>query len=227
MRNFVLLCAITALSVAACGGGDEGTASTATGGSSSSSSGDTTSSSSGSGSSSSSSGSPFVPSPGADKIVINEMNALGTSEWVEIVNTYDKPVSLVGYALADSDAMVGGPDLTNAVRFPDGATLAAGDYLIIVRNAAAETPPVKHSGSDCLSNAPASAACYYTKWEISGKSGEFIYFVDGNDQVVSNAEYPANAVDPLMGFATWARLPDKTGAFAASKTATPGGPNMP
>lgn len=227
MRNTVLLCAITALSLIACGGGEESTATTAGAGGGGSSSSSSSGSTSGSTSGSSSSGAPFVPSPGAEKIIINEINALGTSEWVEIVNTYDKDVNLAGYALADSDTMVGGPDLVHALRFPSGASLAPGEYLIVVRNAAAEMPPVKHSGSDCVSNAPSSAACYYTTWEISGKKGEFIYFVDGNDQALQNAEYPMNAVDPLAGGATWARLPDKTGAFAVSKTATPGGPNLP
>lgn len=191
--------------------------------------GDETSSSStnSSSSTSSSSGKVLTPSPGEDKIVINEMVAIGTAEWVEIVNTYDKAVNLEGYAIADSVAMLGTPDIANAVRFPEGASIEPGGYLIVVRNVGAEVPPVKHTGAACVANAPASAVCYYMTWEISNLTGETVYFLSQQDKVLANAQYPANAVDEMAGFKSLARLPDTTGNFAASKTDTPAAANMP
>lgn len=210
MRNLLTLLLLTALPFTLVACSDE-----------------TSSSTTNAGSSSSSSGKVLTPSPGEDKIVINEMVAIGTSEWVEIVNTYDKAVNLEGYAIADSVSMLGTPDVANAVRFPEGASIEPGGYLIVVRNAGAEVPPVKHTGAACVANAAASAVCYYMTWEISNMTGETVYFLSQQDKVLANAQYPANAVDEMAGFKSWARLPDTTGSFAASKTDTPAAANMP
>ena len=220
MRTSLAICLLSVIpcTLTACGGDETSVNST-------SSSGGETSSSSGSGSSSS--GTVLMPSPGDDKIVINEMNAIGTNEWVEIVNTYDKAVNLEGYAIADSVTMVGGPDVPNALRFPAGASIEPGGYLLAVRNLAAEVPPVKHTGTQCLPNAPADAVCYYMTWEIGNLTGETIYFLAQDDKTLTSADYPANAVDAMAGYKSWARSPDKTGAFAATMTDTPGAANKP
>lgn len=155
------------------------------------------------------------------------MNAVGTAEWVELVNTYDKPVNLEGYAVADSVSMVGGPDAAHAIRFPGGASIDPGAYLIVVRNTNAEMPPVKHMGNACLVNAPADLVCYYMTWEIGNKAGETVYFLAQDDKVLASAVYPPSAVDTVAGYKSWARLPDTMGDFAPSKTDTPGAANLP
>jgi hypothetical protein len=226
MRNTTFLCALTALaalSLAACGGEDtSGSGSNATSAASATSGGGGTGS--GSTSSSGTTGSGGA-SPGADQIVINEINALGTSEWVEIANKSAMAVDLGGHGVADSVKDVGGPNIADALRFPEDATIEPGGYIIILGDQEPESPPIKHT--DCLPNAPAGAVCYYAPWKISGSSGEFIHFLAPNNELITSSEYPANAVDPLTGGATWSRLPDLTGEFAASKTATPGAANQP
>lgn len=228
MRITLLLCALTALSLPACGG--DGDTTGAGGSTAASTSAATTGSASGSGGDTSgSTGAGGAPidcgvTKGADQVVINEINAIGTSEWVELVNPSATPADLCGYAMADS-LKVGGPDLTNAIRFPPGSTIPAGGYLIVLGDQTAEPTPTPHK--DCLPNAPPGSVCFYANWKISAANGEFMYFLSANDEMVTSAEYPMNAIDPLSGAGTWSRLPDKTGDFAASKTPTPGAENKP
>jgi hypothetical protein len=228
MRNTIFLCpfaALTALSLAACGGdGDtsgSGSGASSTSASATSGGGGTGSGSTGSTGTTGSGGA----SPGSDQIVINEINALGTSEWVELANKSAMAVDLGGHGVADSVKDVGGPNIAEALRFPEDTTIEPGGYIIILGDQAPESPPIKHT--DCLPNAPAGAVCYYAAWKISGSSGEFIHFLAPNNGLITSSEYPANAVDPLAGGATWSRLPDMTGDFSASKTATPGAANQP
>lgn len=213
MRIPVLLCVFSLLSLAACSGSET---STPTG----------TDTSSSSSSSSSSSGVMFTPAEGIDKVIVNEMYGIGSTEWVELASTYDKPVDLSGYGVADSKAMNGGPDFKNAIHFPEGTSIGPNDYIILSRNAVVEDPPVKHSGSTCVADAPSSSTCYYVDWEISNGMGEFIYIIDPAEKPIANFEYPAGTIDKDAGeTGSYARIPDKTGNFTTTMTPTPGQPN--
>lgn len=219
-----LLCSLTLVFAAACGGSEE-SAGTLSGSSSSGSS----SSSGGTGGNGSGGAAPGGAGPGSEKIIFNEINAysvLATDfEWVEIVNTGDTPFNLGGYAFADTDALAPGfPKLDKALRFPAETTIPAKAYWIILGGQPAETTVTPHP--DCLAMAPAGTVCYYTTWKISASQGERLYFLAPNDDTITTVDYPNSTVvipSPVAG-QTWSRLPDLTGNFGIGQP-TPGAPN--
>ncbi|MCK6591495.1 MAG: lamin tail domain-containing protein [Polyangiaceae bacterium] len=222
MRTAHLLFLTASLALVACGGDETTGTSTSTGSSTGSGAG-------GEGGAGGAGGSAGGAGPGSEKIVINEMNArsplLTDLEWLEIVNSGDTAFSLNGYAITDTNPMVGGtPNLKGALRFPAEAVIPANGYFIILCDQAMEAKPVAHP--DCLMGAPPGTVCYHVTWKISASTGERVYFLAPNDSTISTADYPDPLqVSPVDG-ETWARLPNITGEFGVG-TPTPGSANMP
>jgi hypothetical protein len=164
---------------------------------------------------------------GSEAIVINEMNAFsplpGDFEWVEIINTSDKAFNLNGYSISDKEAPSNADEV---LRFPADAVIPGGAYFLILLDQAPEMPPQKHT--DCVPGTPPGTVCYYAKWKVSATSGDRVFYLAPNGDVISVEEYP----DPVVAMVfpkegeTWARLPDKTGVFGVG-VPTPGAPNMP
>jgi hypothetical protein len=78
------------------------------------------------------------PSP---VVVINEVNASGAPDWVEIHNTSASAANLAGWTLEDSSN-------TNVFSFPAGTTIAANGYLVVNCDAAASDPSTARFGID-------------------------------------------------------------------------------
>jgi hypothetical protein len=152
--------------------------------------------------------------PGDSDVVLNEISASG-DDWVEITNVGAAPFDLGGYAVADAD--MGMPKVADAVRFPAGTTLGAGEFLLLLGQQQTAPPGPQ---TTCLPGGPDT--CYYATWGISGSNGERLYILSAEDAVVSIADYPANAV-PLGQ--TWGRLPDGRGDFGPNAP-TPGDANQ-
>ncbi len=154
--------------------------------------------------------------PQKGSVVINEIAAKG-GDWIEIANAGPGAADLGGHGLCDDDAN-GDCDLTTIVRFPAGTMLAAGAHLLIVGNEPADAGV--GPSATCLPDAGLQV-CFYATWKVSASKGETVHFVDSNNQVLSEAKYPKDAVGSGQ---TWARLPDITGDFAAASP-TPGEAN--
>jgi hypothetical protein len=150
-------------------------------------------------------------------VVINEISAK-SEDWVELANAGDGTADLGGHGLCDSDAM-GACSLTDVVRFPAGTTLAPGERLLIVGNKAADAGVGPFS--DCLATG-GPKTCFYASWKVSASKGEKVHLIGPDDAVITEVEYPMNAV---VDGQTWGRLPDLTGKFAANKP-TPGEANQ-
>lgn len=222
MRKGMLLCALTALYLVACGGDSETTAGSGTSQTTASSTteGATTASggtggSSGTGGSTGEGGNAGGAGPGADQIVINEIMAVGW-DWLELVNKSDKDFDLTDYGVTDTDKM-GGPKFSGVLRFPGGTSIPAKGYLVVAGdqgNASSDMDP-------CLN--AAAGTCFHATWNVSASNGETLYFVAPNNMEIATAEYPINAV---LDTQTWCRMPDMTGDFAAC-SATLGKMNAP
>ena len=128
--------------------------------------------------------------------------------------------------MADTSATLPGtPNVTGALRFPADAVIPANGYFIILCDQIMEAEPTPHP--DCLAGAPPGTICYHVTWKISASTGERVYFLAPNNEIISTAEYPAPGVAVVpVDNQTWARLPNLTGDFGIGQP-TPGGPNMP
>lgn len=153
---------------------------------------------------------------GKGEVVINEVSAT-VEDWIELANAGDGDVDLGGQGLCDSDAN-GDCNLPDVVRFPKGTTLAAGERLIIVGNKAVDMGAGPFT--DCLASG-GPKTCFYASWKVSSSKGEKVHFIGKDDKVVTEIDYPMDAVPDGQ---TWGRLPDLTGDFAANKP-TPGKSN--
>lgn len=153
---------------------------------------------------------------GGALVVINEIRATG-DDYVELFNPADSAVDLSSYGITDS-LDTGEPKLEEVARFPTGTNLGAGKYLLLVaeQDAAAGVGP--HDA--CLPDG-GPTSCFYASWGISASNGEKLFLLSPDDEIVSEVEYPMDAVPDGS---TWGRLPDGTGNFAEN-AATPGEPN--
>lgn len=159
-------------------------------------------------------GAPDVAPTGA--VVVNEVRASG-DDWIELFNRGAAPVDLGGYGVADLDADAGTPRIASAVRFPAGTVLAPGAFLFVRADVAdAGVGPQ----TACLDGGPST--CFHAPWGISASRGETVSLLDPQGHVVAQGVYPMNAVTTGR---SWGRLPDGTGAFAATLP-TPGAPNQ-
>lgn len=188
------------------------------GGSGSSGGGQTTTTSGGGGSGQTTTAGTTGGSAGAAlPLVINEIAATGAVEYVEIVNPTSDPVSLGELALADTDAVNGGPKLADAARFPKDTSIQPGEHLVVLCGQAAGDGVGPHG--KCGSGGPDT--CYYATWSVSAKNGEKVFLLSPDDAVIQEAEYPKDAA---ANGDSWGRFPDSTGDFAETKP-TPGEAN--
>jgi hypothetical protein len=93
------------------------------------------------------------------------------SDWLEIYNSSDQPISLVGWYLTDT------PSNLEKWRFPDGTTLLAKSYLLIWASGLDRTNP---------------AAPLHTNFKLSKDAGSYLGLVysDGITLVSSFGPYP-------------------------------------
>ncbi|MGC4117423.1 MAG: lamin tail domain-containing protein [Myxococcales bacterium] len=148
-------------------------------------------------------------------VAINEICAR-SGDWFELVNPSGAAVDLGGYRLADSAD--GGARLDEAVLFTDGTSLAPGEHLLILGK-----QPDAGLGrqTGCLDGGV--NVCFGASFGISNSSGETLYLVGPDGEVVTTAVYPAGVVAKGR---TWGRIPDGTGAFTET-TPTPAAANLP
>lgn len=98
------------------------------------------------------------------------------SDWIELYNSSSAAVDLSGWILADSGA---------SWTFPDGASISAGEYLIVFASKSAST-----------------ASEYHTGFGLS-KSGESLTLTDGSGNILQQITIPALSEDRTYGL-----LPD-------------------
>jgi hypothetical protein len=158
---------------------------------------------------------------GSEDIVINELSAVGTSEWFELANKGSAAFDLGGYGIADSDKTTGKPKTSDAVRFPSGTKLEPGGRIVVLTSKK-DQPVGPYDKAACLPEGPAS--CFYAGFGISATNGESTHFLAPDDTVISTTAYPRSVtIDPATN-KTACRLPDLTGPFALCNP-TPGGVN--
>ena len=143
--------------------------------------------------------------PGDGNVVINEIDA--NADWIELHNKGAEAFDLSGLTLADRDADCG-PKIEDAILFPPGTMIEPGAKLFILAKQDTVNPGEQLPKTECL---PGAAPCFYAPFGLSGTDGDEIFLIDGGT-MVSSAVYPAAAAaEP----ATWCRIPDGTGDFAA------------
>lgn len=153
---------------------------------------------------------------GTGRVVINEIRGRGDN-WVELHNVGDGAYDLSGFRVADSDADGGAPRTDEALRFPAGTTLGAGEYLFLLGNVAdagvARTAACADAGV---------ATCFHMSWSISNSRGETVWLLDPGGATIASQNYPMDAVPSGQ---TYGRLPNGTGPFTATRP-TPGAANQ-
>ncbi len=162
------------------------------------------------------------PSDGQDatSLVINEMNVLGETEWVEIANKGSRAFDLGGYFLADSDKSTGEPRRDSAMQFPSGTSIAPrGKVLIVLDKEGAAVGP--HPAPECLEGR--STSCLFASFAISAERAEAVHILAPDGRVVTSVAYPRTLTEDSEG-RTVCRLPDLVGEFTVC-TKTPGASN--
>ncbi len=159
--------------------------------------------------------------PGSEDIVINELSAVGTSEWFELANKGSAAFDLGGYGVSDSDKTTGKPKTSDAVRFPSGTKIEPGGRIVVLTSKKDQAVG-PYDKAACLPNGPAS--CFYAGFGISATNGESVHFLGPDDTVIATTSYPRSVtIDPATD-KTACRIPDLTGPFALCSP-TPGGVN--
>lgn len=156
-------------------------------------------------------------------IVVNEIQPhddemLLIREWFEIANKSDAEVDLSGFGVCDEDA-TGNCDPAEAMRFPEGTTIAAGGYIVIMTDQANDDPPGPHD--TCVEGV---TSCFHAPWKISAADGETLRVIDADDAEVASLQYPPGAT--LDATVSFSRLPDMKGPGAVGEP-TPGAQNIP
>lgn len=153
---------------------------------------------------------------GAGRVVINEIRGRGDN-WVELHNVGDGAYDLSGFRVADSDADGGAPRTDEALRFPAGTTLGAGEYLFLLGNVADAGVGRTSACADA-----GVATCFQMHWSISNSRGETVWLLDPGGATIASQHYPMDAVPSGQ---TYGRLPNGTGPFTATRP-TPGAANQ-
>lgn len=166
-------------------------------------------------------GSAGTSSSAAAQIVVNEINAQGAVEWLELANNGSQPVDLGGYGLADTDKDTGLPKTGKAMRFPAGTSLPAGGYLLVLTSVD-EQAPGPYLADSCLENV--EAPCFKAQFGLSASSGESVHLLSPDDIVVGSTAYPKDLTPDALANQTVCRSPDRTGGFAVCG-ATPAAAN--
>lgn len=166
----------------------------------------TSSSGQGSGSSGSTGSGVGGGAAGIGGLVVNEISAVSSEDWVELFNAGDAPVDLTGLRVADEDKP-GAPKLADAITFTKDTTLAPGAYLFIL---AGQASPAPGPQSKCD---PGASPCFHAVFGLN-KDGDTLFVVGAGDEILIEAVYPPDAVPAGQ---TWGRLPNGTGTFAGNK----------
>lgn len=150
-------------------------------------------------------GSPESPGTASGGVIINEFMASNGgclpddqgnySDWIEIYNPTDSPVSLSGFGLTDDQTDIKWP-------FPN-VSLAAGGYLLIYA-----------SGND----ASDPDQPLHANFKLNAASGA-VYLMQSTGQVIDKIEYENQSQDISMGrdvsdIATWKAFDKPTPGFA-------------
>ena len=127
----------------------------------------------------------------SDDVAINEIMASNDvtasdeagefDDWIELYNTTNATIDLTGYSLTDNDN-----NLTKWT-FPDGTTIAAGEYLIIWADDDEEQGPL------------------HTSFKLSA-GGESAILVDPDGNIVNRIDFDEQTADQ-----SYARIPNGTG----------------
>lgn len=154
----------------------------------------------------------------ARAVVINELKATGSGEWIELINGGTDEVDLGGHSLADTDKSTGQPRGSDAMKFPAGTALKGGERLVILTGKKDGAGP--HRGDEeCLGGV---AVCWHAAFGVSAKDGEAVYLLGPGGEVLSSASFPAGA--GVAGEQTACRLPDTSGELVVCSP-TPGAVN--
>lgn len=98
----------------------------------------------------------------------------GAPDWIELCNTGNEAVSLAGYGLSDTPGEV-------IFTFPDGASIGAGEYLVIIAD-----------------KGESGGGLYYTGFGLS-KSGETLVLTDPSGNALETLDIPALSEDTSYG----------------------------
>lgn len=179
---------------------------------------------------------PGGSSPGGDKtgsspqantaaldIVLNEVAAVGSTEWIELANKGSNAVDVGNYFVADSEKASNQPKKGDAMRFPAGTTLQPGQRILIMTSKSQGTVG-PHPKADCLADGPDT--CFYASFGVSATNGEAIHILAPDGAIVTSTTTPKTLSADAGGSTseTQCRLPDLTGDFGKCAP-TPGQPN--
>lgn len=145
------------------------------------------------------------PDATAVLVVVNEVFAAGdpahptyAADWIELANRSDAAVDISGWHLSDSiDDYARGT-------FAPGTSVPAHGWLRVDLGADPFAFSLKEDGTERLLFVAADATT-----------------------VLDDVIWPPDGAGTIETSGSWARLPDATGAFSASATATPGAANVP
>jgi hypothetical protein len=160
----------------------------------------------------------------APTIVFNEVLAVGTSEWIEIVNPGAATIDVSDYAIAGSKKDSTEPKTGSAMRFPAGTTIEPGARILIMTSKAKEDGVGPYTKEGCLPEGPET--CFWASFGVSATAGETLHFLAPDDAIIMSTAIPMG-VSAEAGASTTisqCRLPDVTGDFAPCAI-TPGQPN--
>jgi hypothetical protein len=158
---------------------------------------------------------------GAPTIVFNEVLAVGTSEWIEVVNPGTELIDVSNYAIAGSKKDSTEPKTGSAMRFPAGTTIEPGGRVLIMTSKAKEDGVGPYTKEGCVPDGPDT--CFWASFGVSATAGETLHFLAPDDAIVISTAIPMG-VSAEAGASTTAsqcRLPDITGEFTACAL-TPG-----
>lgn len=127
------------------------------------------------------------------RVVINEIEADGEPDWVELANPTAADVDISGWQVLDND-----PKHTPIV-FPEGTVIPAGGYYVF------DTETTTPDGS---------------KGFGLSKKGDAVNLSDANGKPVDSYVFSGPATQPTDAIATWGRVPDMYGEFTVTAEAT-------
>ena len=120
------------------------------------------------------------------------------SDWIELHNSSDSPISLNGWTLADP---------AKSWTFPDGASIGAGEYMLVFASKDASTDTEYHTGFGL------------------SKSGDTLTLKDSSGNTVQTLDIPALSENRTYGLLpesdTWSEMPPTPGDINVFSVAAP------
>lgn len=161
---------------------------------------------------------------GAPTIVFNEVLAVGSNEWIEVVNPGTQAIDVSNYAIAGSKKDSTEPKTGSAMRFPAGSVIDPGGRILIMTSKAEEDGVGPYTKEGCLPDGPDT--CYWASFGVSATAGETLHFLAPDDSLIISTAIPmgVSAEAGASMSASQCRLPDLTGEFVPCAL-TPGQPN--